>query len=129
MTTPHMIMTPPKKAPAISIHSDEELAALTLDQEGRICDCNEPAEELFGFNLDELVTRPISFLLPQLRDVEWIQNGALNPRLSFFCQIGRHFNAVRRDGTLFASRLFFHDLDNGKTSNLRLIIRRAESMA
>jgi PAS domain S-box-containing protein len=116
-------------APAVSTHTDGELAALMLDQEGRIRDCNEPAEALFGFNHDELVARPVAFLLPQLRDVEWIQNGTLNPRLSFVCQIGRQFNAVRRDGSLFASMLFFHDIDHGKSRNVRLIIRRAERMA
>lgn len=111
--------------PAASARTDDELAALMLDQDGRIRDCNEPAEELFGFNHDELVTQPVAFLLPQLRDVEWFQNGTLNPRMSFLSQIGRQFNAVRRDGTLFASMLFFHDLDNGRSHKLRLIIRRA----
>lgn len=114
--------------PAPSFHNVAEPAALVLDQEGRIHECNEPAETLFGFRHDELLSRPIALLLPQLRDVEWLQNGTLNPRMSFYCQIGRHFSAVRRDGTLFASRLFFHDLDNGKNPRLRLIIRRAESM-
>lgn len=125
MATAHMTMRVENKMPAASARTDAELAALMLDQDGRIRDCNEPAEELFGFNHDELVTRPVAFLLPQLRDVEWFQNGTLNPRLSFLTQIGRPFNAVRRDGTLFASMLFFHDLDNGRAHNLRLIIRRA----
>lgn len=129
MATPQMTMRVPEKIPAVPVHTDEEPAALMLDQEGRIRDCNESAEALFGFHHDELVTRPIALLLPQLKDIEWIQNGSLNPRLSFFCHIGRHFNAIRRDGSLFASRLFFHDLDNGKTPHLRLIIRSADSMA
>lgn len=108
---------------------NQEPAALMLDQEGRIRECNETAEALFGFRHDELITRPIAQLLPQLHDIEWFQNGTLNPRLSFFCHIGRHFHAVRRDGSLFASRLFFHDVDYGKTPYLRLIIRHAESLA
>jgi len=111
------------------LHTDEDPAALMLDPEGRIQDCNESAEALFGFHHDELVTQPVAFLLPQLSDIEWIQNGALNPRLSFFCHIGRQFNAIRRDGTRFASRLFLHDLHIGKIPHLRLIIRRAEGMA
>lgn len=114
---------------AAPVRAEEDLAELMLDPEGRIRDCNEPAEELFGFHHDELLTRPVAFLLPQLSDIEWFQDGSLNPRLSFFCHIGRHFNAIRRDGTRFASRLFLHDLHNGKTPHLRLIIRRAESMA
>lgn len=114
---------------ALYIHTDEEPAALMLDPEGRIRDCNESAEALFGFHHDELVTQPVAFLLPQLSDIEWMQNGSLNPRLSFFCHIGRQFNAIRRDGTRFASRLFLHDLHIGKIPHLRLIIRRAEGMA
>jgi len=110
-------------------HTEEELAALMLDPDGRIQDCNESAEKLFGFRHGELLTRPVAFLLPQLRGIEWFQNGSLNARLSFFCHIGRLFSAVRRDGTLFPSQLFFHDVENGKTRNLRLIIRQAKNAA
>lgn len=129
MATSQMTLPARNEIPYIPAHTDEEPAALMLDQEGKIRDCNESAEALFGFNHDELVARPVAFLLPQLRDIEWIQNGTLNPHLSFICHIGRHFNAIRRDGSLFASRLFFHDIGNGKSLSLRLIIRRAESMA
>lgn len=129
MATAQMTQRFHNEMPAALTYIDAEPAALMIDKEGRIRDCNEPAEELFGFHHDELVTRPVAFLLPQLKDIEWIQNGTLNPHLSFICHIGRHFNAIRRDGSRFASRLFFHDLDNGETLNLRLIIRRAESMA
>lgn len=124
--TMRVLDTTPARTPAAA--TDDELATLMLDQEGRIRDCNAPAEALFGFHHDELVAQPIDFLMPQLKDIEWFQNGGLNPHLSFVCHIGRQFNAVRRDGSLFASRLFFHDLGNGKTPHLRLIIRRAENM-
>lgn len=116
-------------AAALTACCEEELAALMLDQEGRICDCNGSAELLFGFAHDELISRPVAYLLPQLQDIEWLQDGVLNPSLSFFCHIGRQFNAVRRDGSHFASRLFFHDLSNGKSPTLRLIVRRAEKVA
>ena len=127
MATSRMTMRLHDETPSASAHI-EEPASLMLDPEGRIEDCNGPAEALFGFHHDELVRRPIAQLLPQLMDVEWIQNGNLNPRLSFFCQIGRHFKAIRRDGTPFATRLFFHDLGNSKNLHLRLIIRRAEGV-
>src|SRR5512139_3686188 len=102
-TAARMTMRVDNKMPAPSTRTDAELAALMLDQDGRIRDCNEPAEELFGFDHDELVTRPVSFLLQQLQDVEWFQKGTLKPRMRFPSQIGRPFNAVRRDGPLFAS--------------------------
>lgn len=114
---------------AVAARAEEELAALMLDPEGRIRDCNESAEALLGFHHDELVARPVAFVLPQLRDIEWFQDGSLNARLSFFCHIGLLFSAVRRDGTLFPSQLFFHDVENGKTRNLRLIIRQAKNAA
>ena len=129
MATSSMAMSVQDDTTAVAAHTEDELAALLLDPEGRIRDCNESAEELFGFHHDELVARPVAFVLPQLRDVEWFQNGSLNPRLSFFCHIGRQFSAVRRDGTLFPSRLFFHDVETGKSRTLRLIIRRAENAA
>jgi len=128
MANPQWNMNVQAKTHAAPIHTDE-VAALMLDPEGRIRDCNETAEELFGFHHDELVTKPIESLFPQLSDIEWLQNGLLNPRLSYFCHIGRQFNAIRRDGTRFASRLFFNELHNREAPHLRLLIRRTDNLA
>lgn len=107
--------------------SGEEPAALTLDQNGVIYDCNKSAEALFGFQLVELITHHVSLLLPQLSHTEWLQDGRPNPQLKFLCRIGQQFYAVAQDGSQFNSRLFLIDLNNEERPRLRLIVRRAES--
>lgn len=104
-----------------------EPAALTLDREGAICDCNRSAEALFGFRSHELVAHHISLLLPQMTEIEWLQEGRPNPQFNFLCRIGRQFEAIARDGRHFNSRLFLIDLDNDPEPRLRLIIRRGEN--
>jgi PAS domain S-box-containing protein len=103
-------------------------ASLTIDHQGVICDCNETAMSLFGFLRDELVTRHISALFPQLVDVEWVQKGQPNPHLSYLSHIGHRFCAVTRDGREFASKLFLNDLSNSKLTRLLLVIRTLESV-
>lgn len=105
-----------------------EPAAITVNRNGTICNCNKAAETLFGFRHEELVTQHISLLLPQLSDVEWIQDGRPNPHLSFLSRIGRRYKAMKRDGNQFASRLFVVDLGNSEQCGLQLIIRHAEEV-
>ncbi len=109
--------------------SDENLAALTLDQRGMICDCNHACENLFEYRRGELVWRHVSMLLPELTELELMQNGQPNPRLSYLCHIGRPYRAITREGECFASKLFFTCLENPGHCQLSLIIRPAASPA
>jgi hypothetical protein len=105
----------------------EDMAVLTLDDRGMICDCDRASETLFRYRRSELVWQHVSMLLPQLAGLELMSNGQPNPRLRFLCHIGRHFQAVTQDGEHFASELFLNVLDNMGRSRLLLIVRPAEA--
>lgn len=103
----------------------EELASLTLDERGMIRDCDSGGEKLFGYRRSEMVWRHVSMLLPQLADIPVVANGEVNGDLRYFCRIGGHFQAHRRDGERFASDIFINDLRNPGSRNFSLIVRRA----
>ena len=105
-----------------------DVAALTLDDRGMVCDCNRAGETLFRYARSELVWRHVSMLLPQLAGLEMMANGEPNPRLRFLCRIGRKFHAVTRDGRRFASELFLSLLDNKGHGRLSLIVRPVEDV-
>jgi PAS domain-containing protein len=110
----------------IAVGTGEDVASLTLDDRGMVCDCNGAVEELFKYRRSELVWRHVSMLLPQLAELELMQNGQPNPRMRFLCRIGHRFQAVAQDGGRFASELFLNLLDNTGHSRLSLIVRPAE---
>lgn len=121
----------PSSAAISSGHDVEhhEPAGLTLNRRGAICNCNAAAETLFGFHHDELLKQPISRLLPELADIEWVQDGRPNHHLSFLSRIGQSLQAVTRDGRQFASRFTVTDLGNAENCRLRMVIWRAEDDA
>ena len=103
----------------------EDVASLTLDDHGLVCDCNRAGEALFKYRRSELVWKHVSMLLPQLVDFELMQNGQPNPQLRFLCRIGRYFQAVPKEGAHFPSELFLNRLNNKGKSRLSLIVRPA----
>jgi PAS domain S-box-containing protein len=100
-----------------------EPAALMLDERGLICDCSDSSEELFGYSRQELIWQHVSKLLPQLSDVELVQDGRLNPRISFLCHCGRLFRAQNRQGNVFSSELKFVSTDHAGKQILRLLVQ------
>ncbi|MCX7173603.1 MAG: hypothetical protein NT159_06725 [Proteobacteria bacterium] len=109
----------------IAARAGEDFAAMTLDDRGMIRDCNRASEMLFRYRRSELVWRHVSMLLPQLAELELMQNGQPNSRLRFLCRSGRHFQAVTQDGGHFASELFLNRLNNTEHGGLSLIVRPA----
>lgn len=107
----------------------QDVAALTLDRRGVIRDCNSTSEALFKYHRSELIERQISLLLPQLAGSELIQDGQVNPRLSFLCRIGRSFQAVTQPGESFSCRLYLNLLDNQQHGGLSLIVCPAQNSA
>ncbi len=105
------------------------MAVLRLNDRGMIRDCNRAIETLFNYRRSELVWRHVSILLPQLAEMTLLQDGQPNPRLRFQCRIGRHFQALTRDGEQFASELFINFLGSTENSRLLLIVRPAEPTA
>lgn len=90
----------------------EEIAMMALDERGKILDCNRASERLFKYLRHEMVWRHVSMLLPQLANCPLVKDGQINPRLRFFCRLGRDYRAVTRDGEDFSSRLYFNCVDN-----------------
>lgn len=100
-----------------------DLATLTLDDLGVIRDCSWACESVFGYRPDELIGRPISVLLPQLPDVDLVQEGRINSRLAFLCHCAFAFQARCRDGRIFASEVFINRLD---THNVVVLVRNLD---
>jgi hypothetical protein len=103
--------------------SGDDAAALILNDQGMICDCNLASEMLFKYRRGELVWRPVSMLLPQLLEVDLLENGEPNPHLRFLCHIGRQFEVVAQDGERFACELFLNFLGSAEHRRLSLIVR------
>jgi hypothetical protein len=72
-----------------------------------------------------LVRRHVSMLLPQLAELDLMENGEPNSHLRFLRHIGRHFQAVTKDGEKFASQIFLNILDNTGHCRVSLIVRPA----
>ena len=115
--------------PGVSAVVQDDPAVLTLNDRGMICDCNRSGEALFRYRRSEMVWQHVSILLPQLADMELVQNGAPNSRLRYLSRIGHRFQAVARDGNCFASELFLNLLDNNRSRRLLLIARRVATVA
>ncbi len=102
---------------------DEDLAILSLDERGMIRDCNKAAEKLSGYLRGELVWRHVSMLLPQFAESNLLQEGRLNPRLSFLCHCGHLFHLQDSKGCSLHSELHLVELDNSGRRTLRLLVR------
>ena len=101
-----------------------DLAVLTLDDLGVIRDCSRACEQMFGYLPDELPGRHVSSLLPQLPDIDLVQEGRINSRLAHLCHCAVAFQARRRDGRCFASELFINYLGS---HNVVVLVRNLEA--
>ena len=99
-------------------------AELELDHQGLICDCNTAGAKLFRHGREDLLSRHVSALFPQLADMEFMREGEPTARFRFLCSIGCGFQTVGGDGERFISELFLNDLGNPGSRHLRLIVRR-----
>ena len=106
--------------------AEAEVAALTLDEGGRICNCNRAGAVLFKYRRSELATLHVSVLLPQLAQMVPITGGQPNPYLRFLSRIGHRFHAVTKDGERFDSQLFLNLVDKREHGFLSLMVRRVE---
>lgn len=103
--------------------SGDDVAALTLDARGMIRYCNHAGESLFRYRRNELVWRHVSMLLPELADMELMQDGEINSRLRFLYHIGRPFRALTQKGEGFDGDIFLNVLDDAGGGRLSLIVR------
>jgi len=101
---------------------ESDVGAITLDAKGMIQECDETLERKFGYSHGQARGQHLSTLFPELADIELLQHGHLNERLHFFCHIGKRFQALRRDGARFASRLFMTMLGSDDAPRFRVIV-------
>jgi PAS domain S-box-containing protein len=100
-----------------------EPVSILLDEQGKIVDCCQGSERLFGFHRSELVSQHISRLFPQLSEFQLLSNGRLNSLLDYLCHCGTSFLTQNRRGHIFNSELHFVELlDRGPMRTIRLII-------
>lgn len=101
----------------------DDTPAMILNDDGIITDCNGACTNLLGCPQAEVIWQHISKFLPQIHDAMLFNNHQLNPHLRYLSHIGHHFKAVKNDGTLFFSKIFFVELGNTYESFIRVIIR------
>lgn len=107
--------------------SDADPAVLLLDGDARVLSCSARAERLFGYRHEELVGSHVSRVLPEFAQADLLPDGRLNPRVAFLCHCGRHFRALRSDGSTFAGELHFvTDLPAGR--GVRMLVRDAAAV-
>ncbi len=104
------------------IPEKSEVAALTLDEEGNILDCNFAAETLFGYESSELLSRHISLLFPQFGDSSLLDGGKLNPKISFMCHCGHLFRVRDSMSRPLVGELHIVELGNSGMRTFRVIV-------
>lgn len=113
--TPSRAVTPPR--------SEEEFAILWINSEGLIEDCNPALESLTGYPDGELVSQPVSAVLPQLSISYLFQDGSVNPLLDFLTRIGHHFQALKRNGEAFDAEVHFMQVLSGSATTVKLLVK------
>lgn len=103
--------------------SEEVTAVLTLDDDGRICDCNPAAAHLLNCLPSKVVWKHISTIVPQFAETALVQGGIINPNLRFLSHIGYQFDLVGLGGVHIACALFFNEVEDFGRHCLRMIIR------
>lgn len=98
----------------------QEMAVLTLDENGTICESNQAGEMLFGPSPSH--GQHISSLIPRLKRMSLLQKGQINPKLSHLSHVGHHFEIRAHDGEVFNATLFMHSFTEHNRHFIRLII-------
>ncbi|MDP3678079.1 MAG: hypothetical protein Q8R23_03160 [Methylotenera sp.] len=106
-----------------SDHAFDDMAVLTISNDGVICQCNEAAGKLLDCIPSRIVWQNISAILPQLKNVQLIQEEIINPNLRFLSRIGHHFEVISVGGVRFYGKLYFNHTQDFGGHCLRLIIK------
>ncbi|MHB1300706.1 MAG: PAS domain-containing protein [Burkholderiales bacterium] len=104
------------------VGSQDNFAALILDEHGMILECNQAAEKLLGYPSNELILHHVSMLLPQLEEGTLIKGDRINPKLKFMCHCGQLFRVLDRQCQSFFSELHLVELSNRGGPALRAIL-------
>ena len=101
----------------------QEPPALTLDERGMICDCSKAGETLFGYRRKDLVWLHVSKLLPELSEIQLVNNGQFNSQLGFLSRCGQPFLVINRLGNIFLNNLNFVLLNYAGKYAIRVILQ------
>lgn len=104
-------------------HAENNLAVLTLYDNGMIRDCNVEFAALLGCTSKKLIWQHISKFLPQLGDVPLLKGETVNPYLKFLSRVGYCFEVVGFNGACFFSAVFFNDVEDFGRHCLRVIFQ------
>jgi PAS domain-containing protein len=101
----------------------EDLAVLTLDENGMIKECSKAGADLLGCAASKLTWLNVSKFLPRLGEVALLQGERVNPYLRFLSRAGHQFEFIAMSGAHFTSQLFFNEAENQNSHYLRVIIQ------
>lgn len=104
-------------------HAENDLAVLTLYDNGIIRDCNMEIADLLGCTSKNLIWQHISTFLPQLGEVPLLNGETVNPYLKFLSRVGYRFEVVGSNGARFFSAVFFNDVEDFGRHCLRVIFQ------
>ncbi len=102
--SPEQLMAPPS--------AFDNKMELTLNEQGMICGCNIPTDDLFGYRHGALAWGHISELMPELASIKLMQDGHINPRLRFLSHIGHRFQLLSLGGKLFDVKFFIREIES-----------------
>jgi len=110
---------------SLSLYGEEDMALLTLHNNGLIKDCNNSCVKLLGCEFDKLRLQHISNFFPQLAQIALVDKKSTNTNLRFLSRVGHYFETVNMNGKHFSCRLFFNDIEEFGRHYLRVIVRPA----
>ncbi len=110
------------------IDTVNNLAEITLYDNGIIKSCSQAGAELLGCTVNALLLRHVSKVLPQLAEVALIKGDRVNPYLRFLSRVGHHFEVVGISGSHFFSALFFNDIEELGRHCMRIIFRPVSAL-
>jgi len=108
---------------SLSLYGEEDMALLTLYENGLIRDCNNACIKLLGCEFDKLCLQHISIFFPQLSQIFLVDKKSINSHLLFLSRVGHYFETVNMNGTHFCCRLFFNEIEEFGRHYLRVIVR------
>lgn len=101
---------------------------LWLNEEGIIRECTENAEEMFGLIRQQLISRHISQLFPQLAGIKLVDGGEFNSKLQMFSQFGTFFKSGSYEIESSRCQLFWSFVGHDNARLIHLIMVPLESI-
>ncbi|MBM3350755.1 MAG: hypothetical protein FJY53_03015 [Betaproteobacteria bacterium] len=105
------------------IDAVNNIAEITLYDNGVIESCSRAGAELLGCTPTALLMRHITKVLPQLEGVTLIKGDRVDPYLRFLSRADHHFEVVAENGLRFLCALFFNDIGDFGKHRIRIIFR------